>query len=464
MRCVNKIGILFLQLEKNWGIHVNRIWKRGVLVCFCMMFVLLVPMQALAEEKRKWQDEVVYSIMIDRFNNGDAKNDKQLDVNNLQAYQGGDIQGIIKRLDYIQEMGFTAIMLSPLVKSETYDGYGAGDLQKVNEHFGSLQDVKQLVREAHKRDMKVVFQFVVEKEEEALIDSINWWIKEADMDGSYFIHSEEISPAFLNDMKQSVQVMKKDFFIMNEGETDLSAVQNDYYKRITDVFSKPSMSIQPLYDVSLIDEDKVRSTFIDNQETKRFVRVAKENLYYPPARLKLALTYLYTSPGMPIVYYGTEIALDGGGVPDNRRLMNFKTDEKFLQYVTKLGELRQRMPSLRRGTFELLYDKDGMSVLKRTYKDETALIAINNTKETQKVSFSANEVGDNRELRGLLEDEIIREEDGKYYIVLKRETANVYKAQEQTGINWLFVSIMVGINVLFITFLMTVKKKKKSSK
>lgn len=99
---------------------------------------------------------------------------------------------------------------------------------------------------------------------------------------------------------------------MNEGETDLSAVQNDYYKRITDVFSKPSMSIQPLYDVSLIDEDKVRSTFIDNQETKRFVRVAKENLYYPPARLKLALTYLYTSPGMPIVYYGTEIALDGG--------------------------------------------------------------------------------------------------------------------------------------------------------
>ena len=53
-------------------------------------------------------------------------------------------------------------------------------------------------------------------------------------------------------------------------------------------------------------------TFLDNQETKRFARIAKENMYYPPSRLKLALTYLFTSPGIPNFYYGTEIALDGG--------------------------------------------------------------------------------------------------------------------------------------------------------
>ncbi len=433
-------------------------WRRGVLICFGMIFAFLVPMHTLAEEKREWKDEVIYSIMVDRFNNGDAKNDRQLDVGNLEGYQGGDIQGIIKRIDYIKDMGFSAIMLSPIFKSETYDGHGTVDFQKVNEHFGSVQDVKQLVQEAHKRDMKIVLQFVG-GQEETLIDSIKWWIKETNIDGSYLIHSKEISLPFLNEIKQSVQEVKKDFLVMNDGEEE---IHNEYYKHITDVFTKSDMSIKPLYDASLVENEKAASTFVDSQDTKRFVRSAKENAYYPPSRLKLALTYLYTSPGLPVVYYGTEIALDGGGIPDNRRLMDFKTDEKFLQYVTRLGELRQQLSSLRRGTFELLYDQAGMSVLKRKYKDEETLIAINNTKETQKVSFSANEIGESRELKGLLEDEIIREENGNYYLVLKREEANVYQVREKTGLNWLFISLLVSVNVLFIAFLIAVKKRKKS--
>ncbi len=428
--------------------------------CFCMVLVFLAPMYALAEEKREWQDEVIYSIMIDRFNNGDAKNDKELNVGNLEGYQGGDIQGIIKRMDYIKDMGFTTIMLSPIFKSETYDGRGAVDFQKVNEHFGSLQDVKQFMQEAHKRDMKVVFQFVVEKEQETLIDSIKWWIKEANIDGIYLMHSKEISRTFLNEVEQSVRGMKKDFLFMTDGEEN---IHSRYYEYITDIFTKPDTSIKPLYDASLIENGKVTGAFLDSQDTKRFVRIAKENAYYPPTRLKLALAYLYTSPGVPIVYYGTEIALDGGGVPDNHRLMDFKTDEKFLQYITRLGELRQKLPSLRHGTFELLYDKAGMSVLKRKYKDEVTLVAINNTKGTQKVSLTANEIGENQELMGLLEDEIIREEDGKYYLILKREEANVYQVREKTGVNWLFISLLVGVNVLFIAFLIAVKKKKSST-
>ncbi len=184
-------------------------------------------------------------------------------------------------------------------------------------------------------------------------------------------------------------------------------------------------------------------------------------MYYPPSRLKLALTYLLTSPGIPNFYYGTEIALDGGSVPDNRRLMDFKSDEKFMQHITKLGELRQARPSLRRGTFELLYDKSGMSILKRKYKDEVTLVAINNTKETQKVSLPASEIGEKQELRGLLQDEIIREENGKFYLVLKREESNVYKVNGETGVNWLFISLIVGVNVLFIAFLIAVKRKRR---
>ncbi|MBE7126948.1 MULTISPECIES: alpha-amylase family glycosyl hydrolase [Bacillus] len=452
MRFALKIGIIFLQLEV-WGMRVKKIWTKELFICFCLAVILFVPVHTFAEEKREWRDEVIYSIMIDRFNNGESKNDKQLDVGNLEGYQGGDIRGIIKRLDYIKEMGFTTIMLSPLFESEKYDGLSVRNFQKVNEHFGTENDVKELVNEAHKKGMKVVFQFPYEENEQQLIDSMKWWIKEVDLDGSYVIHSEKKPRAFWDEVQKDLQKVKKDFHIMTKED-------NEYYKKIVESFSKADMSVKPLYDVSGKEEEF--ATFLDNQETKRFARIAKENMYYPPSRLKLAITYLLTSPGIPNFYYGTEIALDGGDAPDNRRLMDFKSDEKFMQHITKLGELRQARPSLRRGTFELLYDKDGMSILKRKYKDEVTLVAINNTKETQKVSLPVSAIGEKQELRGLLEDEIIREENGKFYLVLKREESNVYKVSEETGVNWLFISLIVGVNVLFIAFLIAVKKKRSS--
>ncbi|WP_433771211.1 alpha-amylase family glycosyl hydrolase [Bacillus wiedmannii] len=451
MRFVRIIGIIFLQL-KTWGMRVRKIRTRDLFICFCLAVILFVPIHTFAEEKREWRDEVIYSIMIDRFNNGEPENDKQLDVGNLEGYQGGDIRGIIKRLDYIKEMGFTTVMLSPLFESEKYDGLDVRNFQKVNEHFGTENDVKELVNEAHKKGMKVVFQFPLGEDEQQVIDSMKWWIKEVDLDGSYVIHSEKKPRTFWDDVQKDMQGIKKDFRIMTKED-------NEYNEKIVESFSKADISVKSLYDVS--KKEGEFAAFLDNQDTKRFARIAKENMYYPPSRLKLALTYLFTSPGIPNFYYGTEIALDGGDVPDNRRLMDFKSDEKFMQHITKLGELRQTRPSLRRGTFELLYDKNGMSILKRKYKDEVTLVAINNTKETQKVSLPVSAVGEKQELRGLLEDEIIREENGKFYLVLKREESNVYKVSEETGVNWLFISLIVGVNVLFIAFLIAVKRKRK---
>ncbi|HDR6390031.1 alpha-amylase family glycosyl hydrolase [Bacillus cereus] len=451
MRFTWIIGIIFLQL-KNWGMRVGKIWTRKLFICFCLAVVLFVPIHTFADEKREWRDEVIYSIMIDRFNNGEPKNDKQLEVGNLEGYQGGDIRGIIKRLDYIKEMGFTTVMLSPLFESGKYDGLDVRNFKKVNEHFGTENDVKELVKEAQAKGMKVVFQFPLGENEQQVIDAMKWWIKAVDLDGSYVIHSEKKPRSFWDNAQKDMQVIKKDFRIMTKEDSE-------YNEKIVESFSKADVSVKSLYDVSKKEGEFV--TFLDDQETKRYARIAKENMYYPPSRLKLALTYLLTSPGIPNFYYGTEIALDGGSVPDNRRLMDFKSDEKFMQHITKLGELRQARPSLRRGTFELLYDNSGMSILKRKYKNEVTLVAINNTKETQKVSLPASTIGEKQELRGLLEDEIIREENGGFYLVLKREESNVYKVNGETGVNWLFISLIVGVNVLFIAFLIAVKRKRR---
>ncbi len=453
----------FLIIRKVGGSNVKRELERYFVCFICLLFVCQLPIHVSAEETRSWEDEIVYSIMIDRFNNGDSRNDKEIDTNRLEAYQGGDIQGIIKRLDYIKEMGFTAILLSPPTASSKYDGYYPTDITKMNEHFGTMKDMQQLVQEAHERDMKVMLEFVVNNEEQTgTIEYAKQWIKQTDIDGYHLIHNENIPKSVLNEVIASAQSVKQHFFVITDTQTEgAKGVMNQaYQERMTDVFAKPNISVKSLYDVTKSGDDRLEGTFVDDSQTDRFVRKAKENKYYPPARLKLALVYLYTSPGIPFVYYGTEIALDGGKVPDNRRLMDFKSDEKFLQYIGKLGELRKTLPSLRYGTFELLNDKDGMSIIKRKYKGETTLIAINNTTETQKMELDANEFGKDHELRGLLEDDRVREENGKYYIVLKRETANVYALAEKSGWNWSFIAALVGVNVLFIIFLVLVKKRK----
>lgn len=453
----------FLIIRKLGGSDVKRELGKYFLCFICLLFVFQLPIHVSAKETRLWEDEIVYSIMIDRFNNGDSRNDKEVDTSNLEAYQGGDIQGIIKRLDYIKEMGFTAVLLSPPTASSSYDGYHPTDITKMNEHFGVMKDMQQLVQEAHKRDMKVMFEFVMDhKDETGTIKCAKQWIKETDVDGYHFIHNENITKAFLSEVIAAVQSIKQDFFIITDTQIQggKGVFNQAYQQRITDVFTKPNLSIKPLYDVTKSGGASLEGTFVDNSQTERFVRTAKENKHFPPARLKLALAYLYTSPGIPFVYYGTEIALDGGKVPDNRRLMDFKVDDKFLQYIEKLGDLRKTLPSLRYGTFELLYDQDGMSVMKRTYKDETTLIAINNRTESKKVELAANEFGKDHELRGLLEDDRVREENGKYYIVLKRETANVYALAGKSGWNWSFIAALVGVNVLFIIFLVLVKKRK----
>ncbi|MGF9965148.1 alpha-amylase family glycosyl hydrolase [Bacillus rhizoplanae] len=429
----------------------------------CLLFLFQLPIHVSAKETRQWQDEIVYSIMIDRFNNGDPRNDQGINTNNLEAYQGGDIQGIIKKLNYIKEMGFTSILLSPPTESSSYDGYHPTDITKMNEHFGTMKDMQQLVQEAHKRDMKVMFEFVVDSaDEKGTIEGAKKWIKETDIDGYYLIHNENITRLFLDEVIEAVKSVKQNFFVIEDTQST-GGFSQAYQQRITEVFAKPNMSVKSLYDVTKMSGDRMEGTFVDNSQTERFVRIAKENKYYPPARLKLALVYLYTSPGAPLIYYGTEIALDGGKTPDNRRLMDFKTDEKFLQYIERLGELRKTLPSLRYGTFELLYDKDGMSIIKRMYKDETTFIAINNTTETQKVTLAASELGANHELRGLLEDDMVREENGEYYLVMKRETANVYALAEKTGWNWSFILALVCVYLLFMIFIVLVKKRKKSS-
>ncbi len=128
------------------------------------------------------QDEVIYFVLPDRFENGDPSNDRGglsgdrrttgYDPTAKGFYNGGDLKGLIKRLDYIQGLGATAVWVAPIFKNKAvqgppghesagYHGYWITDFTEVDPHFGTNDDFKALVDAVHARGMKFYMDIVV---------------------------------------------------------------------------------------------------------------------------------------------------------------------------------------------------------------------------------------------------------------------------------------------------------------
>lgn len=119
------------------------------------------------------QGDALYLIMPDRFADGNPKNNDikkglkhpvTTDRSNPNARHGGDLQGIIDHLDYIEQLGVTAIWLTPVLENDmpggSYHGYATTDYYRVDPRFGSNDDYKRLIEECHKRDIKVVMDMI----------------------------------------------------------------------------------------------------------------------------------------------------------------------------------------------------------------------------------------------------------------------------------------------------------------
>ena len=114
--------------------------------------------------------DVIYLIMSDRFANGNPNNDSsaeatEKDNRNLPGGRhGGDIEGIINHLDYIKELGATAVWCTPLCEdndeSYSYHGYGQSDVYKIDPRYGTNKDYLRLSEELHKKGMKNIMDYV----------------------------------------------------------------------------------------------------------------------------------------------------------------------------------------------------------------------------------------------------------------------------------------------------------------
>jgi neopullulanase len=140
--------------------------------------------------------DLIYLLMPDRFANGDPENDniegmlEGVDRSNPNARHGGDIQGIIDNLNYIKDLGMTAVWFTPILENDmppeygAYHGYAATDMYRVDRRFGSNEKYLELIDKAHDMDLKVIMDMIHNH-----VGTEHWFVK--DQPTSDWVHDIE---------------------------------------------------------------------------------------------------------------------------------------------------------------------------------------------------------------------------------------------------------------------------------
>ncbi|MCF7842387.1 MAG: hypothetical protein K9N11_06010, partial [Lentisphaeria bacterium] len=385
----------------------------------------------------------------------------------LKTYQGGDLRGMIQKLDYLDSLCVTALWLTPFFDNSDkdfvgwwpYHGYHPVNFYAVDEHFGTEADLVELVEKAHARGIKIIFDMVFnqtaadhpwvtdrdrqdwfhrdsngafyriknwfDQEQiergalhgmpdlnqenpevtEYLIDMSKYWIDRTGADGFRLDAVKHIEKPFWRKFNADVHhYTENDFFLLGEvfwGEPERVAPYLELgfdalfdipgYYTIKNTFAQGGS----MADLSRFRQQSDRIyqghpmvTLVDNHDVARFT-VGIDS--YAAEKLHLALTYLLTTPGIPVLYYGTEIGLEGGpltnletGEPQdyvNRRMMPTQftpAQQQMYQQARDLIQLRRRYPAFSRGEFFELYKDWGIYAYLRSYKDTQFLVILNN--------------------------------------------------------------------------------------
>lgn len=490
--------------------------------------ITLLPITVGAENQeedltiRNVNDEIIYSILVDRYSNGTQKLSDQADLEDPHAYHGGDLKGITKELDNIRGHGFTAISLSPIVDNAKggYHGYWVEDHYALEEEFGSEEDLKELVQKAHDKDIRVILELDVnyvakssplvsehpdwfkdvtvetndftdwldevvafdqtnKEVQDYLIDVATYWQDQVDIDG-YILHAvDQMNIDFLKTLSHEIQKNKPyNYILANTLDGDeideaiyeideIDAVTNAaIYEKMAQSFAEPNQPVSEVIETHEKYLDHKNLLYIDNMNTSRFANNAGDHGRTAETAWNIALAYLYLTPGIPVVYQGSEVPMYGPGFPEVQDMVNFTSADPDIEDIfDKMGSLRQQYKPLNYGEFEIVAEEGGMSVFKRSFNGENIFVAINNDDSSHTVKFDS--LGDDQILRGLFEDDTIREdENGQYLLALSRESMDVFVVKEDAGLNWPFISFISGIMGLFLVFVitMTIKQNRRKKK
>jgi len=516
---------------------------------FLVVVLLLLCTYVLAG----WEDEIIYMIMIDRFFDGNpANNDMGAGeyAHDNVHYNGGDLKGILEKLDYIVNLGVTTIWITPPVANQWwnpwvnyggYHGYWARNFKEIDEHFGNIETYRRLVEEAHRKGLKVIqdivcnhvgdyFRLIDGRYERnqgsvptpaptqypfnmndfndpehrklnvyhwtpdisnyndenqrynyqamglddlntenplvitALKNSYKFWIDEANVDGFRVDTVMYVPHEFWKDFLLSedgilsfARSKNKDFVVFGEAWKTSKPFEETAEQFIAGYFED---GFNGMLDFPLCEEIKrviknskptsylayrleVREkylkkgllfTFIDNHDMTRFLKSSTYN------RLKMALTIIFTIPGVPIVYYGTEqglletrAAMFKEGFASGR-MDHFDTTTELYRFIKTLSELRKKHAIFRYGRVKPLMAEisgPGVLVYSLTYKDEKAFVFMNTSVEEKMVVNLESGLEEGSVLTPLLTNRLISrkvivKEGGKINLTLPPESFGIF--------------------------------------
>ena len=233
-----------------------------------------------------------------------------------------------------------------------------------------------------------------------LIDWASWLIDQTGVDGFRVDAARHLSKDFLRAFVSSIRATHPSFWILGEVYSSGYRYQSGFLDAgldaVTDFQTYDSIRIgldprgnlgQLATSPSLAADlgagrDDARAIFIDNHDVGRFVGRDTPDAA-TATRLEEAIVYLFTMPGTPVLYYGTEVALPGGPDPDDRRLMVWTGgNEDVRSLVIRLAHLRQATPSLQRGSFtEILTERSVVVYARTAPPGDSAVVLVNGDDE-----------------------------------------------------------------------------------
>ena len=474
--------------------------EKWMLVTIMMTLIvsMMSPLTTKAAAKETIANESIYDLLVDRYFNQSFENDYEVNTQTPEAFAGGDFKGVAEKLDHIEKLGFSMISLGPVFSTETYDGKRVMDYGKLERHFGTSEEFITLIDKIHQKNMSVIVDFPIqnvsskhvlasdqandawiientdgtisfdltnEDAQQAFLNAALAFVKQYQVDGLRITSIEDVATNFLNEMIQALKEENEDFYVLSdepsEAEFDakVSTEQENLLRQaFKTVDNETAGIIEPTEGTPVIQQ-------VDSLKSRRFTADSAEANMFPPTRLKMAMATLLSIPGVPLMTYGSEIAVNGEQPPESHPLMNFKTEEELIEFIGDVQKLRNGSAALRTGSIEMLHNEAGLLIYKRSNEEESWIVAINNTGGTQSFDLPREVIGDNKELKGLFESDILRQKDDGYYkLVLSREIAEFYKVNDNKGFNKGYMAALALVYILFIGFIYLVWRKGKQKK
>ncbi|GAC1675977.1 MAG: hypothetical protein PVS3B2_18360 [Candidatus Dormibacteraceae bacterium] len=387
------------------------------------------------------RDAICYHVMVDRF----ARTDESLpEPHDPTALYGGTLDGVREKLDHIASLGCNVLWLSPVHTSPSHHGYDHEDFLTVEPRYGGNAALKRLVQAAHERGMRVLLDFVPNhtgrghhlfrdaikhdgdaagyyrfwqwphyyrcfmdvislpeldtgspRVQQHLVRAAQHWLTSFGVDGVRCDHVAGVDPAFWVELRRGLREVKSDAMVLGEA-TGTTEWLSRYAGRLDAIFDfdlayyvRQALA-RGLMDASAFSAWLTRheraypglalATLLDNHDMNRFLWMAGGNV----DRLKLAATLLMTLPGMPVIYYGTEVGLSQryDGVIENAEarlpmLWGAEQNRDLLAHFQHLGRMRNESAALRRGDRRTVHADREVYVYQRTAGSETVTVALN---------------------------------------------------------------------------------------